>query len=488
MPPAGHARTPRPASDWAEIRRGGRFGAFMVLCLGIWLHAADSLLTTTVMPAVTAEIGGLAWVNWALALYELGSIVAGACTGLAARAAGLGRATTMAATAFAVGCVISAIAPDMGTLLAGRLVQGLGGGMLVALAHVSVSRLYEPRLWPRLYAIMSGLWGASALAGPLVGGLFADAGLWRGAFWAFGAQAALVAIAGGLLLRRVTAAAEAAAGSGDAHALPSAAVPTGRLALLIVAVLAVATAGVTGDALTAALSGLAGLALLTLFFRRDGRAPLGQGLLPPGALDLRRRQGMGLAMVLTLSAATVPFTVYGPILFVVLHGADALTAGYLVAIESVAWTLAAILLSGAGARLEPWLIRAGALVIVAGVAGFAVVVPHGELWMVAPFAAAQGAGFGMCWAFLVRRIVSAVPDEVRESASSAVPTMQILGYALGAAAAGIAANLSGFGGAHEGALPDPATAQTVGFWVFAAFLPVGLIGIIAAVRLTRERE
>ena len=86
----------------------------------------------------------------------------------------------------------------MGTLLAGRLVQGLGGGMLVALAHVSVSRLYEPRLWPRLYAIMSGLWGASALAGPLVGGLFADAGHWRGAFWAFGAQAALVAVAGGL--------------------------------------------------------------------------------------------------------------------------------------------------------------------------------------------------------------------------------------------------------------------------------------------------
>jgi hypothetical protein len=92
----------------------------------------------------------------------------------------------------------------------------------------------------------------------------------------------------------------------------------------------------------------------------------------------------------------------------------------------------------------------------------------------------------MCWAFLVRRIVSAVPDEVRESASSAVPTMQILGYALGAAAAGIAANLSGFGGAHGGALPDPATAETVGFWVFAAFLPVGLIGIIAAVRLTRR--
>ena len=101
--------------DWAEIRQGGRFGAFMVLCLGIWLHAADSLLTTTVMPAVTAEIGGIAWVNWALALYELGSIVAGACTGLAVRAAGLGRATTLAAAAFAVGCMISALAPDMGT-------------------------------------------------------------------------------------------------------------------------------------------------------------------------------------------------------------------------------------------------------------------------------------------------------------------------------------------------------------------------------------
>ncbi|MEN2979037.1 MFS transporter [Tistrella bauzanensis] len=471
--------------DWAEIRRGGRFGAFMVLCLGIWLHAADSLLTTTVMPAVTAEIGGIAWVNWALALYELGSIVAGACTGLAVRAAGLGRATTLAAAAFAVGCVISALAPDMGTLLAGRLVQGVGGGTLVALAHVSVARLYEPRLWPRLYAIMSGLWGASALAGPMIGGLFADAGLWRGAFWAFGAQALVVAVAGGLLLNRVGIAAMDAAERGDAHGMPAARVPFGRLALLIIAVLAVAAAGVSGAITTAALLGLAGVALLAVFFRVDGRQPLGRGLFPPAALNLRHRQGMGLMMVLTLSAGTVPFTVYGPILFVVLHGTDALTAGFLVAIEAVAWTIASVLLSGAGPRAERWLIRAGAVVILGGIAGFAIVIPHGSLWMVIPFAAAQGAGFGMCWAFIVRRIVGAVPDDARESASSAVPTMQILGYALGAAAAGIAANLSGLGGGHGGALPDPETAARVGFWVFAAFLPIGLVGVIAAFRLAR---
>lgn len=46
-----------------------------VLCLGVWLHAADSLLAATVMPSAVAEIGGLAFIYWAVALYQLGSIL-----------------------------------------------------------------------------------------------------------------------------------------------------------------------------------------------------------------------------------------------------------------------------------------------------------------------------------------------------------------------------------------------------------------------------
>ena len=156
-----------------------------VLCLGVWLHAADSLLAATVMPSAVAEIGGLAFIYWTVALYQLGSIVAGAVTGILAIRLGLSAAMAVAALVYAAGCAISALAPDMSAMLIGRLLQGWGGGWMVALSHVGVTQLFAPERWPHLLAVISAVWGVSALLGPLIGGGFATAGLWRGGFWAF---------------------------------------------------------------------------------------------------------------------------------------------------------------------------------------------------------------------------------------------------------------------------------------------------------------
>ncbi len=63
------------ATEWRELRATGRLVSFVVLCLGVWLHAADSFLAATTMPAAVQEIGGVAFINWAIALYLLGAIV-----------------------------------------------------------------------------------------------------------------------------------------------------------------------------------------------------------------------------------------------------------------------------------------------------------------------------------------------------------------------------------------------------------------------------
>jgi hypothetical protein len=161
-----------------------------------------------------------------------------------------------------------------------------------------------------------------------------------------------------------------------------------------------------------------------------------------------------------------------------LFDATPLVAGFMIAIESVSWTIAAILSAGAGARSEPILIRAGAVAITIGIAGFALMMPGGPIAALAPWAFLQGAGFGMCWAFIMRRIVESVPSAERERASSAMPTMQILGYALGAAASGVVANMSGL----AVAAPRPAV-EAAAFWVFAAFLPLAALGVATAWRL-----
>jgi MFS family permease len=458
-----------PAS-WAQVRAARHFPQFVLLGIGIWLHAADSLLTATVMPAVVAEIGGVAYIAWATALYVLASIVAGAGAGVFALRLGLKQSILIGVAVYGAGCAMSALAPDMAVMLIGRTLQGAGGGALVALAHVAMSRLFPAELWPRLLACLAAIWGASALVGPLIGGLFAQADLWRGAFWAFAGQAGLLAVAFALYLPK------ADGGGTDSHAGTK--VPWGRLALVSLGVLGIAAAGVVEDAAQALPLGLGGLAVIALAIRLDTRAA--QPILPRAAFA-RGPVAAGLLMVLTLSIATMPFTVYAPLIMELLHGVGPLAVGYIMATESIAWTVAALLIAGAGPRHEPWLIVGGALVIATGVAGLAFTVPAGPMALIVTFAVMQGLGFGLSWAFIARRVVQAVSDAERPLASAVIPTTQLMGYAVGAAAAGIIANSLGMGDA-----PTAAVAQVTGFWLFILMLPIAAIGVAAAWRLSKS--
>jgi MFS family permease len=97
-----------------------------------------------------------------------------------------------------------------------------------------------------------------------------------------------------------------------------------------------------------------------------------------------------------------------------------------------------------------------------------------------PWVVLLGAGFGMCWAFVMRRVVESVPESERERAAASLPTIQLLGYALGAALSGIVANLSGLAAdVSRGAI------ELAAFWVFAASLPLAALGVAAAWRLSR---
>lgn len=439
---------------------------WILVCLGVWLHAADALVATTVMPSAIAEIGGLPWIYWTIALYELGSIVAGAVAGLAALRFGLGGAMAAAALVYVLGCVASALAPSMAIMLGGRLVQGLGGGAMVALSYVGVSQLFTEELWPRVLALVSGVWGVSALIGPLVGGAFASAGLWRGAFWAFAAQGLLVVALAPILI-----------GTGATPPADRPALPGRQIVVLTAGVLAVSAAGVQAEAWTTVALAAVGFAALLLVVRLEETAP--DRLFPPRSLSIHVPWGPGYAMVLAFATATVSFTVYGPLLMAKLFGTTPLAAGLMVASESLAWTLAAIVFARAPAALETTLIRGGAILITAGVAGLAFAMPRGPVSALLPWVSLQGAGFGMCWAFLLRRIVAAAPAGERERAAAAMPTFQMIGYAIGAATSGIVANTLGL---VDGASVE--VVRAVAFWVFAAFLPLAPIGIAAAFRLT----
>lgn len=352
---------------WGELLRGRHAAAVLLCCLGVWLHAADALVVTTMLPAIVADIGGHRIVAWNFAIYDTGSIVAGAASGLVALRFGLRGPMIAAATLVGLGCVISAAAPSMPVLLAGRVAQGLGGGGLTSLSFVAVTLLFPRRMMPRAMAAMSVAWGASAFAGPLVGGVFVTWGSWRAGFLAFALQAVLLAVWFRFGLSA------AAAPAGDAA---TARLPVRRLGLLSLAVLGVAYAGNAGSAGWTILSLVGGIAALLLFVRLDGQSGADR-LWPRGALNLRRPTGAALVMVLAMNIAMMGLATYGPLLMDRIHGTEPLVAGYIVAGISIAWTLAAVAVSGQPEGRDRFFIVLGMSLAVASVAGLAYAVPAG---------------------------------------------------------------------------------------------------------------
>jgi MFS family permease len=140
------------------------------------------LLASTIAPSAIREFGGIAFITWLTAAYLASSITAASAAGRMTARIGSRRAFIAAGIIFAAGALTCATAIDMATLIAGRFIQGAGGGLLSSLSYMLVRSSLPENLWARAFAAISGMWGIAVLLGPLIGGLFANAGSWRNAF------------------------------------------------------------------------------------------------------------------------------------------------------------------------------------------------------------------------------------------------------------------------------------------------------------------
>ena len=256
--------------------------------------------------------------------------------------------------------------------------------------------------------------------------------------------------------------------------------PVFRLAVLCGAVVLISASGVKIEAWRSTVLILTGATCLIWFLWRDARAGDAR-LLPPAPLDPRQATGATLLMLLGISMATIGLLAYGPLLMTSIHGISALTVGYIVAASSVGWTLAAVTVSGAPERHDRMWIGLGMSMTALSIAGIAYAIPHGPLWLIALFSAMEGGGFGLAWTFILRRTTALVPQGEAARVSGAIPTVQRMGYALGAAYVGIVANASGFL-QMEGA-EDAARVARI---LFLSCLPLAAVALLAMIGLLRR--
>ncbi len=440
----------------------------LLILLGVWLNAADALVTATIMPSVAVTLGGAAYYGWAVAVFLTGSILAGASAGQVSDRLGLRPAMGLAAFAYAAGCGLSAASGTIAVFLLGRALQGIGAGWVVGFCYIAIGVVFPEGLWARVFGATAGVWGVASILGPLIGGIFASAGRWRDVFWMFAAQGGLLALASVFLLP-----------AGGADVAENRPLAWRTLGILSVAILAIAAADVVGGMAMPAGLLIIGVALLGLAANVN-TAPF-ERLLPPEAANPATVAGAGYAMIFAMEVATVVSAVYEAAILQIVYRVSPLVAGYAVSIMAVGWTVAAVLVSNQPDRRHGAFILAGGATILAGCALMAVVIARAPIGWTVAAGGITGVGFGLSWSMATGRILRALPDRDRAIAAAAVPTVQLIGGAVGSAAAGAAANLLGLARTFT-----PAQAQAAAPWLFGAFVPFAALGFLAAARLSRR--
>ena len=444
---------------------------FAVTSLALFAFTLDRLVVAIALPSIRADFGAqVSGLEWTVNAYTLSFAVLLLTGSALGDRFGRRRMFTVGVAVFTAGSAAAALAPTIGTLVAARAVQGVGGALLVPLTLTMLSAVTPPERRGALLGAWGGIGGLGAALGPLAGGALAGSVGWRAIFW--------LNVPVGLVLMPL-ARLRLAESFGPRRRLDLAGVVLGSAGLfgLVWAVIRVGAAGWASTEVSLPLGG--GVMLLALFVLREMRAPA--PMLPMRFFRSRVFAAGALACVGMYAALFGALFLITQLLQVGL-GATPLQAG----LRTLPMAVMPFLLAPAGGYLtdrigfRPLMIGGLAMMSVA-LGWLAVVVtpdvPYGLL--VAPLVLA-GAGTAVFFAPLATAMLSAVAPEEHGQASGAATAIRELAAVFGVAVLGLI--FAGHGGYASPA--DFVRGFVPAMWVAAGLAGVG---VLAAVALPRVR-
>jgi MFS family permease len=382
--------------------------------------AFEATAVTTVMPTVAEELDGVGLYALSFAAPLASGVVGMVAAGARSDRRGPVGPLLVSMVLFALGLVVCGLAPSMEVLVAGRVLQGLGGGALTVCLYVVVGLCFPSVLQPAVFASFAAAWVLPSLFGPALAAFVAHAAGWR---WVFLGVVVLVAAAGFLI---------APALRGITPRDGTQPTPWGRLAWAVVAAVAVLALELLGsrEGAVAAFAVVA-LVLVVVSLRR---------LLPAGSLVGRRGLPAVVATRGLLSSSFFCAEAY--IVFVLQErwGLTPGTAGLALTVVGITWATASQVQSRLGDRIaHATAMTVGSLLVAAGTLALAVVVAadlHPLLAGATYVVAGAGMGFGYPRTGVAMLAVST--DDDRGFNSSALSVADSLGGAIALSASGVA--------------------------------------------------
>ena len=175
--------------------------ALIALATGQFLVGLDLSVMSVALPTIQKEFGvGMAQMEWAMMAYMVAGAALAVPAGALGDRTGRRRLYLIGTAIFVVGSAISALSPDMGVLIVGRAIQGVGSGFMGTLALAMLTSAVAHDQIAKLIGLWTAVTSGASAFGPIIGGAMVQFVGWR---WMFGINVLLMAAVIPLVLREV---------------------------------------------------------------------------------------------------------------------------------------------------------------------------------------------------------------------------------------------------------------------------------------------
>ncbi len=412
------------------VTRGAASGLFgpkhravaFSLMAAVAMASYNNLSVTAALPDIGDDLGSVALLPWVVTVELVAGAVAVLAIGPFIDGAGARRAFRLTVVAFLATSTMCAVAPTMELLVAARVLQGLSTGGLIGTAITCIGLVFDDAARPWAYALMSSVWGIMGIGGPAVAATLVSTFGWRAVF---SVNLPVAAVAASVAWSRLPSEPQAAAE------------PLDRRGLLILSALTVALLLLSSSLQWySVLLAAAGALLVALYVNHARRWP--QPIVRLAHVGARRWRNIHLVAALGVSGGTGA-SVYLPLYLKAGRGSSVAFAAFAVVWPTLGWSVAAWVSGKLQQHLRVQAVTLmGAAIMASGSVAAAVATGLGaSVWLVLAAFAVVGWGIGTITTSSLALLQARAEAHEMGRVSSAHQFIRSLGFAYGAAAAGL---------------------------------------------------
>ncbi len=442
------------------------------------LAALDQTIVAPALPVIGSALGDVQYLTWIISIYFLTATAVTPLYGKLADINGRRVVLMVAVGIFVVGSIACGMSQTMFWLIIGRAIQGLGGGGLISLAQTVIADVVSPKDRGKYMVYISAIWASASIAGPVLGGVFAQHLHWSMIFWVNIPLAAFAVAMTWNTLKRLPIVHRP-------HKLDF--LGAGLVMLATIAFLLACTWGGTtypwGSPVIISL--FAATCLISLIIARHLKVTP-EAIIPLRVLSNPSVSYSTLCVFFSM-AGYVGISVYSPLFFEMVYGADSSAAG----LSLVAFMIGTVIGANVGGRYMSRVKSYKQLVLAGGAVGVVGMMILAMSTGLLPYYAVEllifvfGAGIGIQFPVATISIQNAVEPADLGSATATLSFLRSLGSVFGVAALGsVLLSFSVVQSLGEGAhattqmrtpeaMAAAAHAFSIVFYVAAGFIALG---------------